>query len=160
VSTIVHRLFEDIASTRAYFGQKDFQQTLVVRDLARARGSPEVVVCPTSREISGLARSSRNQLLSASERLRAAGLFAALGETRDAWQSGERRAEALDACLRASLASLEFEVEYAQVRDPEVWTADACSGPMNRAIALLAARVGRTRLIDNLRLDEPASGVR
>lgn len=160
VSTIVNRLFEQIDSTRAYFGQKDFQQTLVVRDLARARGSPEVVICPTSREISGLARSSRNQLLSPAERARAAGLFVAQSEARELWLAGERRAEALDACLHAALTRQEFEVEYAEVRDPEAWSAEARTGPLERAIALLAVRVGRTRLIDNLRLDEPASGVR
>jgi pantoate--beta-alanine ligase len=149
-----------VEPTRAYFGQKDFQQTLVVRDLARARGGPEIVICPTSREPSGLARSSRNQLLSAEERARAAGLFAALAQARDAWLAGERDSAALEACLRAALAPLELEVEYAEIRDPDQWSATSPRGELERAIALLAVRVGRTRLIDNLRLDAPASGVR
>ena len=160
VATIVGRLFDTVEPQRAYFGQKDFQQSLVVKDLARSRGRPEIVVCPTSREVSGLARSSRNQLLSAPERERAAALFAALCEARDAWLAGERGAEALDRLLAASLAESEVEVEYAEVRDPERWSATSCSGPLQRAVALVAARVGTTRLIDNLRLDEPIGGVR
>ena len=160
VATIVKRLFEFIEPTRAYFGQKDFQQTLVVCDLARARGGPQIEICPTSREPAGLARSSRNQLLSETERARAAGLFAALSVARDAWRAGEREAAALGATLRAALTPLELEVEYAEVRDPLQWTASAPRAELERAIALLAVRVGRTRLIDNLRLDEPASGVR
>jgi len=160
VATIVKRLFESIEPTRAYFGQKDFQQSLVVSDLARARGGPEIVICPTSREPSGLARSSRNQLLTPAERARAAGLFAALSDARDAWLGGERRADALSERLRAALSPLELEVEYAEVRDPRQWSANAPRGRLECAIALLAVRVGRTRLIDNLRLDEPASGVR
>jgi pantoate--beta-alanine ligase len=160
VATIVKRLFETIEPSRAYFGQKDFQQTLVVRDLARARGSPEIVICPTSREPSGLARSSRNQLLSEAERARAAGLFAALSNARDAWRAGEREAGGLSACLRGELSRSTIEVEYAEVRDPDRWSAEAPRGRLERAIALLAVRVGSTRLIDNLRLDEPQSGVR
>ncbi len=160
VSTIVRRLFDVVAPTRAYFGQKDFQQALVVQDLARARGGPQVIVCSTSREIPGLARSSRNQLLSDVERRRAASLFAGLCAARELWRGGERRAEALDACLKSTFGRLDIELEYAEVRDPEAWTAAPCRGKMERAIALLAARVGRTRLIDNLRLDEPGSGVR
>ena len=160
VATIVARLFALIEPARAYFGQKDFQQTLVVSDLARARGAPEVVICPTSREPSGLARSSRNRLLSPAEHERASGLFEALGNTREAWSKGMREAAPLGELLRAELRQHAFEIEYGEVRDPEYWSAEALPGRLQRAIALLAVRVGRTRLIDNLRLDEPTSGVR
>jgi pantoate--beta-alanine ligase len=160
VATIVARLFELVEPTRAYFGQKDFQQTLVVQDLARARGGPHIEVCATSREISGLARSSRNQFLSAAQRAQAAGLFESLCLVRSAWLSGERGARALAAMLEAELVRREFLVEYAQVRDPQHWTAEAPTQALESAIALLAVRLGRTRLLDNLRLDEPASGVR
>jgi pantoate--beta-alanine ligase len=71
VATIVARLFDVVRPDRAYFGRKDYQQTLVVRDLASALEGPTIVVCPTSREPSGLARSSRNELLAAQDRERA-----------------------------------------------------------------------------------------
>ncbi len=160
VATIVARLFEFVRPTRAYFGAKDFQQTLVVRDLARRLGFPEVVICPTSRESSGLARSSRNELLSAEWRARAPAIHAALSEARSAWRErGLRSAPALRAIVEARLAPSGLEIEYAQVRDPERWTADEPSGELERAVALVAARAGGVRLIDNLRLDrdeEPA----
>lgn len=160
VATIVARLFDLVRPDRAYFGQKDFQQTCVVRDLVSSRGGPRVEVCATSREPSGLARSSRNERLSAADRERAAELFAALSATRDAWLNGERRAEVLRRTLSAALTGAGLEFEYAELRDPERWTSNSPSGNLPRAIALIAARVGTTRLIDNLRLDPPSQGVR
>ncbi len=153
VATIVARLFEIVRPARAYFGAKDFQQTLVVKDLVRRFGGPEIIVCPTSRESSGLARSSRNERLSPAERERATALVRALREARDAWRAGVRDAARLGAVMRASLDREGIAVEYAQVRDPEAWSADEPTGPLRRAVALLAARVGPVRLIDNLRLD-------
>lgn len=153
VATICRRLFELVRPTRAYFGEKDFQQTLVVRDLARRLGFPEIVVCPTEREASGLARSSRNQRLSAAEREQAAVLYRALCATRDLWHSGERRRTRLEACLRGALPGM--AIEYAAVRDPERLAQRPIRLP--RAQALLAVRVGPVRLIDNLRLDSPAA---
>ena len=156
VATIVERLFEVVRPTRAYFGRKDYQQTLVVRDLARRLSAPEIVVCPTSREASGLARSSRNELLSPEDRVRATAIIAGLRAARSAWKQGERDAWRLSETIRARIV-LEpaFELEYAAVRDPEHWTADEPRGAMERAIALVAARIGGVRLIDNLRLDAP-----
>lgn len=156
VATIVERLFEVVRPTRAYFGRKDYQQTLVVRDLARRIGAPEIVVCPTSREASGLARSSRNELLSAADRARATAIFAALSAARAAWKHGERDALRLSDTIRARIArEPALDLEYAALRDPEHWTADEPRGPLQRAIALVAARIGGVRLIDNLRLDAP-----
>mgnify|MGYP001395828331 CR=1 FL=1 len=154
VATIVKRLFEWVEPTRAYFGEKDFQQTLVVRELARRRGSPQIVVCPTEREADGLARSSRNALLEPRWRQRAPAIFAALSEAQRSWRdAGERRAEELERVMRAVLASSELEVEYAEVRDPLSWSEQAPRGVLERARALIAARAGAVRLIDNLRLD-------
>jgi pantoate--beta-alanine ligase len=153
VATICRRLFELVRPTRAYFGEKDFQQTLVVRDLSRRIGFPTIVVCPTDREPSGLARSSRNQRLSASEREHAAVLYRALCAARDLWKSGERRRTNLEACLRAALPG--EAIEYAAVRDPERFSQRPIR--LLRAQALLAVRLGPVRLIDNLRLDQPAS---
>ncbi len=158
VATIVDRLFDVVAPHVAYFGEKDFQQTLVVRDLARRRGAPPIVVCPTSREASGLARSSRNERLSPTERAEAAAIFRALSAARAAWQAGERRPGPLGAAMRTVLERTDLRVEYATVRDPDAWTADEPAGPLVRAQALVAARLGGVRLIDNLRLDAPAGG--
>jgi pantoate--beta-alanine ligase len=153
VATIVARLFDVTRPTRAYFGAKDFQQSLVVADLARRRGGPEVVVCPTAREPSGLARSSRNELLGREDRERAARIHRALRTTRDAWRAGERDAERLTRVLASALADAPFAVEYAELRDPEAWSARAPRGRLERAVALVAARLSGVRLIDNLRLD-------
>ncbi len=154
VATIVTRLFEWVEPTRAYFGEKDFQQTLVVRALASRRGSPQIVVCSTEREADGLARSSRNTLLDTEGRRCAPAIFGALSAARRAWrESGERRAEELERIMRVALAGSGLEVEYAQVRDPLAWSEHAPGGSLPRARALIAARAGAVRLIDNLRLD-------
>lgn len=156
VATIVDRLFDVARPERAYFGAKDFQQALVVCDLARAKGFPRVVVCPTVREPDGLAMSSRNRRLSDAERRRAGGLYEALRAARQAWVAGRREARALRAAMVRVLDARGIEWEYAELRDPEDWR----PGPPRRdAIdaarvrALVAARVGPVRLIDNLRLD-------
>lgn len=160
VATIVDRLFDVVAPHVAYFGEKDFQQTLVVKDLARARGGPPIVVCPTAREASGLARSSRNERLTHSDRAAAAAIHRALLAGREAWRAGERRPAVLARTLRGGLEAAPFALEYATVRDPANWTADDPRAPLERAQALVAARIGGVRLIDNLRLDAPDPGAR
>lgn len=154
VATIVARLFEIVRPDRAYFGQKDFQQTLVVRDLARGMGYPEIVVRPTVRESSGLAMSSRNELLSPEERRTATALSRSLESARAAWGRGERDARALSVAMSSALAGVPVEVEYATVRDPGAWTRGDPEGRLERAVALVAARVGSVRLIDNEILHE------
>ena len=149
VATIVKRLFELVEPTSAYFGQKDFQQTLVVKDLARALGKPAITVCPTVREPSGLARSSRNEFLSATEREHAAEIARALARGRAAWERGVRDASELAAAVREHLEREQFTIGYATVRDPERWTADLPVGRLERAVALVAVRIGNVRLIDN-----------
>lgn len=153
VATIVRRLFEVCLPERAYFGAKDYQQTLVVRDLARRMGYPEVVVCPTLREASGLARSSRNELLNPEER--SAGLFLsrALYAARGLWMLGERDPMAFEALMGSVLGQSPLEVEYATVRDPKAWTPGRPIPPLRQAVALIAARAGSVRLIDNMELD-------
>jgi pantoate--beta-alanine ligase len=153
VATIVQRLFEMVRPTRAYFGEKDFQQTLVVKDLAAAMGYPEIIVCPTVREASGLAWSSRNYLLSEGDRVQAICLSRALFAARDAWRAGERDPGRLRKFLLQELQVEGVQPEYAEVRDPEAWSPDRPEGPMSRAQALVAARIGKVRLIDTLRLD-------
>ncbi|MBT3429825.1 MAG: pantoate--beta-alanine ligase [Proteobacteria bacterium] len=154
VTTIVERLFRTVGAARVYFGEKDFQQTLVVSDLARDMGYPEVVVCPTVREDSGLALSSRNVLLSTDEKTRAQRIYPALLAARDAWSSGERDPGRLSAIMMECLSLDGLVVEYAEVRDPGHWISEPQATPLEHAQALIAVRVGSVRLIDNLRLDQ------
>ncbi len=156
VASICERLFKVVGSARAYFGEKDFQQTLVVKDLARALGYPEIVVCPTVREPSGLAYSSRNVLLTDSERERAACISRALFSARHAWHQGECEAGKLREVMLRELDVDGIDVEYAELRDPHDWRPEAPAGSLVRAQALIAARIGKARLIDNLRLDRGA----
>ncbi len=149
VATICRRLFELVRPAAAYFGEKDFQQTRVVRDLAERLGFPGIVVVPTSRDDDGLARSSRNARLDGPSRARALGLPRALFAARAAWVAGERGRVPLECVLSAELEGL--EVEYAAVRDPRRLA--ETPGRLDQAQALIAARVGGVRLIDNLRLD-------
>ena len=154
VATIVDRLFDVVTPARAYFGAKDYQQCLVVRELARRRGAPDVVVCPTVREGDGLALSSRNQLLTAEERERAPALASGLFAARELFRSGVREPGQLVAPIEAAVEAAGFELEYAAVRNPGQWTAGEPRAPLERAVALVAARAGAVRLIDNLDLGE------
>ena len=153
VAAIVARLFELVRPTRAYFGAKDFQQTLVVRHVARQMDGPRIVVCPTSRDPDGLARSSRNTRLSAEERRRALALSGALRATGRAWESGERDAQRLTRVLQGELESAGLRPDYAEVRDPGAWERGA-RGQLERGRALVAARVGPVRLLDNMPLGD------
>jgi pantoate--beta-alanine ligase len=154
VATIVDRLFDTVGSCRAYFGEKDFQQTLVIRDLARRLGHDgpqvEVVVCPTVREANGLAMSSRNRQLSVSQCTRASALHTALIEARTLWQLGQRSAAVLEQKMRENLDQSGLTAEYAAVRDPENWSAETPQTNLSSARALVAAYVGKVRLIDTL----------
>ena len=154
VRTIVERLFLTVGASRVYFGEKDFQQTLVVADLAREMGYPEVVVCPTVREDSGLALSSRNVRLSVDEKTRAQKIYPALLAARDAWSSGERDPGRLSAIMIECLNHDGLVVEYAEVRDPGRWISQPQATPLEHGQALIAVRIGSVRLIDNLRLDQ------
>jgi pantoate--beta-alanine ligase len=153
VATVVAILFDLVGAERAYFGQKDAQQVMVIRQMARdlAIGT-EVVACPTIREADGLALSSRNVHLSPEERAAAPVLRRALVAARDAWRAGERDAERLrDAMFETLTAEPLVDVEYVSIADAmtleELTTID---GP---ALASLAVRFGTTRLIDNEILD-------
>jgi pantoate--beta-alanine ligase len=159
VATIVRRLFELVRPARAYFGQKDFQQTRVVRELARRMGFPPIVVCPTEREPDGLARSSRNVFLKPDERAAAVAIPRALELARTSWISGERRPAELARVLREALERPPFELQYATVRDPERWGADEPRAELERALALVALRLGAVRLIDNRALHTEDGGL-
>ncbi len=144
VATVVSKLFTAVEPDRAYFGQKDAQQVAVVRRLARDLDFPvQIRVCPTVREADGLAMSSRNAYLDPQERAAAGSLSAALRLAADAYAAGERRPEQLRSALQARLEAEPLaQVEYAEVVDPETFTSPG-------SLAVVAIRIGTTRLIDN-----------
>jgi pantoate--beta-alanine ligase len=149
VATVVAILFALVGAERAYFGQKDAQQVMVIdrmaRDLALAT---TVVPCPTVRERDGLALSSRNVHLTPDERAAAPVIHRALLAARGRWESGERAAEALRATIREVLAAEPLaEVEYVSCADAATLAElDRVDGP---ALLSVAVRFGSTRLIDN-----------
>ncbi|MBJ6978190.1 MULTISPECIES: pantoate--beta-alanine ligase [unclassified Luteimonas] len=152
VCTVVARLFNQVRPDVAVFGRKDYQQLAVIRHMVRDLAFPiELLGADIVREADGLARSSRNQYLSADERAQAPEIHRALLAMRDALQAGQgwRQAEA-DATARLQQAG--FAVDYAVLRTPLlVEPPDApAPGDDGQRVALVAARLGRTRLIDNL----------
>ena len=153
VATVVSILFNLVGAERAYFGQKDAQQLLVIRQMARDLAiATEVIGCPTVRELDGLAMSSRNVHLSPAERAAAPVLRRALEAGRRRWVSGERSADAIRGAMRAVIDGEPLAtVDYVSVANAmtlsELSTLD---GP---TLLSLAVRFGSTRLIDNELLD-------
>jgi len=152
VCTIVERLFKFVGDCQAYFGLKDYQQTQVIQALAQRLGYPTIRTCETIRDENGLALSSRNTQLSEAELLLARSISRALRQARHVWQTGTTDSEQLRAVMRTALAA-PLRVDYADVRDPDHWQVESPYGPLEKAIALIAAWIGSVRLIDNLRLD-------
>lgn len=153
VSTVVARLFNLVGPDRAYFGQKDAQQCVVVRKLVRDLGFPvEIVVVPTVREADGLALSSRNMYLSDRERVAAVALSRGLRAAEARYREGERNADVLRQIVRARVnAEPRVDLEYVSVAGSD--NLDELESIDRPAILSLAARVGKTRLIDNVVLD-------
>jgi pantoate--beta-alanine ligase len=149
VATVVTKLLNMVGPQVAYFGQKDAQQALVIRRLVRDLNMPvEIAVCPTVREDDGLAMSSRNVRLSADDRVRALSLSRALASARRATETGERDATAIAAAARAELDAAGVETEYFELVDADTLApAQAVNG--RPLLAVVAARVGDVRLIDN-----------
>lgn len=150
VATVVTKLLAAVRPDRVYFGQKDAQQVAVVRRLAADLDlGVEIRVGSTVREPDGLALSSRNAYLSASERRAAVALSAALREAARAWRAGERDPARLREVMAARLAAEPLvRVDYAEVVDPATFRPPG-------SLAVLAAYVGGTRLIDNADLSVP-----
>ena len=151
VATVVAKLFNLTAPHGAIFGEKDFQQLAVIRALARDLSfGIEIVGMPIVREPDGLALSSRNAYLSPAERSRALALSRALFASRDLALRGERDAAALRARAREAIEAAGARVDYVEIVHPETLA------PVERAapgsVMLVAAFVGATRLIDNVRL--------
>jgi pantoate--beta-alanine ligase len=153
VATVVAKLFNIVQPTRAYFGQKDAQQAAVIkRMVADLNLGMEIVVVSTVRESDGLAMSSRNVYLSPEERQAATILFRALTLARQFRQGGEKDAEKIRRQM-ASLIKKEplAQIDYVSIADAE--TLEELNSVNRPALASLAVRIGKTRLIDNIPLE-------
>jgi pantoate--beta-alanine ligase len=149
VATVVLKLFQIVPAHIACFGQKDYQQLQVIKRMVEDLAVPiEIVGCPTVREADGLAMSSRNRYLSAAERQQALSLSRALDQAVQMVQGGERNAKSIAAAMKETLHKAGIEkLDYAVVADPN--TLAELSTIERSAVALIAAHVGSTRLIDN-----------
>lgn len=154
VTTVVAKLFNAVGPERAYFGQKDAQQAIVIRRMVQDLDFPiQVIVCPTQREPDGLAMSSRNTYLTPEERRAATVLFRALSAARSAWENGEREPDALRRVLRDIVATEPLaKLQYASCADPD--TLEELEHISSRALLSMAVYLGRTKLIDNFLLGE------
>ena len=147
VATVVSKLFNLVRPHVAVFGQKDYQQLLVIRRLTRDLGYPiDIVAAPIVREANGLAMSSRNQYLSPEQRDQASAIHATLQRMADEVRSGRAVGE-IEAEALAHLRQAGFVPDYAVVRRAEDLREPAASD--RDRVALIAARLGSTRLIDN-----------
>ena len=152
VATVVAKLFNIVEPTRAYFGQKDAQQVVVVKKMvADLNMNVEIVAVPTQREPDGLAMSSRNVYLNESERQAALVLWKSLNLAQELWSKGERRAESI---RQQMLSLIQKEplarIDYVSIADPE--RLEEVAEMDQTALISLAVYVGKTRLIDNISL--------
>jgi pantoate--beta-alanine ligase len=157
VLTVVAKLFNIVQPDVAIFGQKDIQQATLIRAMVRDLDFPiHVIVAPTVREADGVALSSRNAYLSAADRKRARVLSRAIFAMRDAFDAGETSTAALEKLGNAVVAAEgTVKLEYLAVMDPETLEPAPVAAP--GSIIAIAARVGTTRLIDNLILGAAGS---
>ncbi|QIA26404.1 pantoate--beta-alanine ligase [Thermaerobacter sp. PB12/4term] len=160
VVTVVTKLFHLVQPDRAYFGQKDAQQAIIIRRMVADLDFPlDVVVCPTVREPDGLAMSSRNVYLDAEQRRAAPVLYRSLEAARRLLETGERRRDRVVAAMEAVLAAEPLaEPEYADAVAAE--TLEPADPVEGEVLLLVAARLGATRLIDNFWLVVGPDGVR
>jgi pantoate--beta-alanine ligase len=149
VTTVVAKLFNGVLPQKAYFGQKDAQQAVVIRRMVQDLNFPiEIVVCPIVRESDGLAMSSRNQYLNPQERQAALVLSRSLKNAREAFDRGERRAEILREILLTTLhADPLARVQYVSCTDPV--TLQEQKDEVASSLLSMAVYIGNTRLIDN-----------
>jgi len=153
VATVVAKLFNIVEPTRAYFGQKDAQQALVIKKMvADLNMNLEVIVAPTVRESDGLAMSSRNVYLNPQERQAATVLLKALTLAQNLWEKGDRNAERIRQEMISLISSEPLaKIEYVSIADAQ--TLEELSKIDRPALASLAVRIGKTRLIDNIVLE-------
>lgn len=149
VTTVVAKLFNTVLPDKAYFGQKDAQQVVVIRQMVKDLNFPiDIVVCPIIREPDGLAMSSRNVYLDHEERQAAQVLFRSLSAAKNAFQNGNNDADQLREIMTGTIMSESLaDLQYVSCADPD--TLEELSGSISRALLSLAVVIGKTRLIDN-----------
>ena len=160
VATVVTKLFNVVRPDRAYFGQKDGQQLAVIRQLVQDLNlSASIVVVPTVRDADGLALSSRNEYLTAEQRKAAPVIYQSLAWIEELWRSGLNDAKSLRRAARKLLEAepLVDAVDYVSVANAE--TLEELDQIQVRAMASVAVRMGRIRLIDNIILEPPETAV-
>jgi pantoate--beta-alanine ligase len=151
VDTVVTKLFNLVQPARAYFGQKDFQQTVIIKRVVKDLDMGiDIVVCPTIREKDGLAMSSRNLYLTSERRGAAAIIYKCLTEASEAIKSGIIKVDKLKKLMENRLASepLVSEIQYCSAYDPD--TLDELEKIDHEALLAIALKIGETRLIDNI----------
>jgi len=149
VTTVVAKLFNGVQPHRAYFGQKDAQQTTVIRQMTRDLNFPiEIVICPIIREPNGLAMSSRNVYLDPEERKAATVLYRSLNAAKNVYENGERDAEKLRQIMREVTASEPLaQMQYVSCADYD--TLEELETVTGKTLLSMAVFLGKTRLIDN-----------
>lgn len=153
VATVVAKLFAIVQPDRAFFGQKDVQQTRVIMRMVQDLNMPvEIVVGPTVREADGLALSSRNIYLDAAQRAQAPRLAQGLRAAEDAFARGERDASTLRGLVEAAVRETDGVIEYVSVADPDT-LAEIDRVGLTGGVLSAAVRFGSTRLLDNVLLD-------
>lgn len=153
VATVVAKLFNIVQPTKAYFGQKDAQQTIVIKKMvADLDMNLKVVTVPTVRETDGLAISSRNAYLNTEERQAAVVLYRSLCLSQQLWAKGEKGAGKIREQMTAFIQSEPFTtIDYVSIAEPE--TLEEMAVVKTPALVSLAVRIGKTRLIDNVVLE-------
>lgn len=155
VCTVVAKLLNITQPSHLLLGQKDFQQQAILRQMCVDLNMPiEVITCPTLREPDGLAMSSRNRYLNADERSRATIIYKSLACAQNAYMAGERSAQALDALMDKMITTGGLTTQYALICNSRTFqpfrdSSDQIDEP---AVLLIAAKIGHTRLIDNMLL--------
>jgi len=154
VATVVAKLFNIVQPTRAYFGQKDAQQTIVLRQMVRDLNfNLEMIIGPTGREADGLAMSSRNAYLSEADRAAAPVLYRALSAAQTAVANGERSGDILRKLLRAMITAVpQARIDYVSAADPH--TLEELELVEEGVLLSTAVFFGKTRLIDNILIEE------
>lgn len=148
VTTVVLKLFNAVGPDVAYFGRKDYQQQLIIRRMCRDLDLPvEIRTCDIVRESDGLALSSRNVYLSATERQTALALSQSLELAEEHLKTGETDVESVRTAMHTHMTEAGVDVDYATIADPHTLVEIATPAP--EMVALVAGRVGKTRLIDN-----------